>query len=266
MEFFGYFGALIMGLTLGLIGGGGSILTVPILVYLFAIDTVLATAYSLFIVGITSLVGSVSHIKQGNVHWPTALVFGVPSIISVYFTRFYLLQKIPNIIFESGDFIISKSVLMLVLFAVLMIIASFTMISKKQVSADENNINLNFKTVLILAEGIIVGLITGLVGAGGGFLIIPALVLVAKLPMKMAIGTSLVIIALKSLIGFTGDLNGKDIIDWTFLSSFSLIAILGIIIGSLLSKKIPNEKLKPAFGYFVLLMGVLIFVKELFIK
>jgi uncharacterized protein len=264
MEVLGYFGALLMGLILGLIGGGGSILTVPILVYLFAIDTVLATAYSLFIVGLTSLVGSVSHVRHGNVHWRTTLIFGIPSIISVYLTRFYIVPKIPETILQIGDFIVTKSVLMLVIFAVLMIVAAFTMISKKQIVANKTSLNTNIKTMLILSEGVIVGVITGLVGAGGGFLIIPALVIVAKLPMKQAIGTSLIIIALKSLIGFTGDLSGKDAIDWGFLGSFSLVAIVGIIIGSFLSKKIPNEKLKPAFGYFVLIMGVFILVKELF--
>jgi uncharacterized protein len=266
MEILGYIGALIMGLILGLIGGGGSVLTVPILVYLFAIDTVLATAYSLFIVGITSLVGSFSHIKQGNVHWLTTLAFGFPSIVSVYLTRFYVVPQIPQTVFFIGDFLITKSILMLLIFAILMIIASFTMISKKQFESDSQNGEIVFNYPLIFSEGIMVGFVTGLVGAGGGFLIIPALVVFAKLPMKQAVGTSLVIIALKSLIGFTGDLSGKGSINWIFLINFSLIAILGIIIGSWFSKKIPNEKLKPAFGYFVLIMGIFILVKELYIK
>ena len=265
MEYIGFLGAIIMGLSLGIIGGGGSILTVPILVYLFSIDTVAATAYSLFIVGFTSLIGSGQHIKMGNIHWRTALIFGIPSIISVYLTRLYLIPIIPNSIGHLGGIEITKSLLMLLIFAVLMIIASYSMIKKEKINIEKNEeTKLEYNYPLILIEGLIVGLITGLVGAGGGFLIIPALVLLAKLPMKKAIGTSLIIIALKSLIGFIGDLKGANIIDWKFLAIFSAFAILGILIGSGLSKKISGEKLKPAFGYFVLVMGVFIITKELF--
>lgn len=313
MEIIGYIGALLMGVSLGLIGGGGSILTVPILVYLFATDAVLATAYSLFIVGLTSLVGSLSHISQGNIHWRTAFVFGLPSIVGVYLTRLYVVPIIPSTVFQIGEFELTKSLFLLILFAIIMLLASFSMIrpSKKEllitndelpianeqstfVTVNDNNQQLttnnrqltianNFKQVqttlnlqasqtieynylLILAEGLIVGGVTGLVGAGGGFLIIPALVLLAKLPMKQAIGTSLVIIALKSLIGFTGDLKGSEAINWEFLLFFSGVAVIGIIVGSLLSKKISNETLKPAFGWFVLVMGVYIIIKELFLK
>lgn len=266
MEIFGYIGALLMGLTLGLIGGGGSILTVPILVYLFSVDAVLATAYSLFIVGLTSLIGSFSHISQGNVHWKTAFVFGIPSIISVYLTRLYLVPIIPNHIFQMGDFVMTKSLMILLFFALLMVAASYTMIKKSKQIKENTGQEISYNYPLILVEGIVVGTITGLVGAGGGFLIIPALVLLAKLPMKQAVGTSLVIIAMKSLIGFTGDLKGGETIDWHFLGYFSVISIVGIIAGSLLSKKVEDEKLKPAFGYFVLVMGVYIITKELFFK
>lgn len=266
MEIIGFFGALLMGLTLGLIGGGGSILTVPILVYLFSVDTVLATAYSLFIVGLTSLIGSFSHISQGNVHWKTAFVFGIPSIISVYLTRLYLVPLIPAHIITIGTFEVSKSILILIFFALLMIVASYTMIKKNNNDEVKQPTKIAYNYPLILVEGIVVGTITGLVGAGGGFLIIPALVLLAKLPMKQAVGTSLVIIAMKSLIGFMGDLKGKEIIDWHFLGYFSVIAIVGIIVGSLLSKKVSDEKLKPAFGYFVLIMGVYIIMKEVFFQ
>ncbi len=315
MEIIGYIGALLMGISLGLIGGGGSILTVPILVYLFSVNTVLATAYSLFIVGLTSLVGSLSHISQGNIHWRTAFVFGLPSIAGVYLTRLYVVPMIPNTVFQISDFQVSKSLFLLMLFAVIMLLASISMIknpkkrlnNQEQAVSDEqkiivtNNTNhqllsrkntfnqtqaiavaevpidtttqkvagtkphlVSYNYPLILAEGLIVGGVTGLVGAGGGFLIIPALVLLAKLPMKQAIGTSLVIIALKSLIGFTGDLKGSEVINWEFLLFFSGIAVIGILIGSFLSKKISNETLKPAFGWFVLVMGIYIIVKELF--
>lgn len=251
-----------MGLSLGLIGGGGSILTVPILVYLFHVDAVLATAYSLFIVGLTSLVGSVSHIKLGNIHWKTALVFGIPSILSVFFTRSVIVPHIPNPLFSIGTLVVSKAMGLLLLFAIIMILAAYSMIksSKKKTETNESDIAFNFP--LILAEGLIVGIVTGLVGAGGGFLIIPALVLLAKLPMKQAVGTSLMIIAAKSLIGFIGDMNGDEVIDWQFLGFFSTLAIVGIVAGTFLSKKIAGEKLKPAFGWFVLIMGIYIIVME----
>jgi uncharacterized membrane protein YfcA len=276
MEIIGYIGAILMGLSLGLIGGGGSILTVPILVYLFQVDAVLATAYSLFIVGLTSLVGSFSHIKLGNVHWRTAIVFGIPSIISVFLTRSYLVPRIPDPIMTFGQdpsggatLVITKSVGLLLLFAVIMVMAAYSMIKPSKKSGTDTlsnteDVQPQFNYPLILAEGAIVGLVTGLVGAGGGFLIIPALVLLAKLPMKQAVGTSLMIIAAKSLIGFVGDMSGDEVIDWNFLAVFSSIAVVGILLGSWLSKRIPGEKLKPTFGWFVLVMGTYIIVKELF--
>ena len=262
MEIIGYLASIVMGLTLGLIGGGGSILTVPILVYLFDVDPVLSTAYSLFVVGLTSAVGSFSHFKSGNVHIKTAIIFGIPSIVAVYSVRKFIMPIIPDPVFTIGSVEVSKSLAVLVLFAVLMLLASITMI-RKPLQQKEGPVKVNYNYPLIFIEGIVVGSITGLVGAGGGFLIIPALVLLAGLPMKQAVGTSLVIIALKSLIGFTGDLGGELVIDYQFMLIFSLFAMVGIIIGSYLTRFIPNEKLKPVFGWFVLVMGVYILVKEL---
>lgn len=262
MEIIGYLASIVMGLTLGLIGGGGSILTVPILVYLFDVDPVLSTAYSLFVVGLTSAVGSFSHFKSGNVHVKTAIIFGVPSIAAVYSVRKFIMPIIPDPVLTMGSVEVSKSLAVLVLFAVLMLLASITMIRKPKQHAEEPA-EINYNYPLIFIEGLIVGGITGLVGAGGGFLIIPALVLLAGLPMKQAVGTSLVIIALKSLIGFTGDLGGELVIDYRFMLLFSLFAMLGILVGSYLTRFIPNEKLKPVFGWFVLVMGVYILVKEL---
>lgn len=265
MELIGYFGAIIMGLSLGLIGGGGSILTVPILVYLFGLDPVLATAYSLFIVGLVSAIGGMGHMRMGNVKWDTAVIFGIPSIISVYITRAFLLPAIPDNILQISSFSLSKSAAMLLLFAILMLVAAVSMIRKKKESSTDKEFAQSTKYLIIMAEGLVVGMITGLVGAGGGFLIIPALVLLAKLPMKQAVGTSLVIIAAKSLLGFMGDLQNDNNIDWNFLLIFSAISVAGIIMGSLLSKRISGEKLKPAFGYFVLVMGVYVLSRELFL-
>lgn len=266
MDIAGYLASIFIGIALGLIGGGGSILTVPVLVYLFSIDAVLATAYSLFIVGTTSVVGSFSYFKKGLVNIKTAVVFGIPSIISVFLTRAYIVPAIPQEIFSIGNFTVTKSILLMLLFAVLMIFASYSMIKKdKPVTEETPQTPQQFNYPLILVEGTVVGILTGLVGAGGGFLIIPALVVLSKLPMKEAVGTSLVIIAAKSLIGFFGE-SGDTVIDWIFLSKVMAFAIVGIFIGMALSKRINGEKLKPAFGWFVLIMGIYIIIKETIIQ
>lgn len=261
MEIVGYIASILIGVSLGLIGGGGSILTVPVLVYLFSVEPVMATAYSLFIVGLTSAVGSVNFFQQGLVNVKTAVIFGIPSIAAVYLTRAFIIPAIPSQIFTLGEFVVTKSILLMVLFAVLMIAASYSMIKKDKKADGEEAKKQEFNYPLILLEGSIVGILTGLVGAGGGFLIIPALVVLSKLPMKEAVGTSLAIIAAKSLLGFTGDL-GKTEIDWMFLVLVSVFAITGIFVGSSLSKKIDGKKLKPAFGWFVLVMGIYIILKE----
>jgi len=260
MEIIGYFASLLIGISLGLIGGGGSILTVPVLVYLFKVEPVTATAYSLFIVGATSLVGVFPKYKKGEINIKTAIVFGVPSILSVYSTRAFIVPAIPNEIFTLGSFVATKAFMTMLLFALLMVFASVSMIrSKKQVVDEEGEQVFNYP--MILLEGTVVGLITGLVGAGGGFLIIPALVLFSKLPMKQAIGTSLLIIAAKSLIGFTGDL-GHQSINWNLLLSVTMLAIAGIFIGNTIGNKIAADKLKKGFGWFVLVMGIYIIFRE----
>lgn len=267
MEIAGFIASIAIGLSLGLIGGGGSILTVPVLVYLFHIEPVLATAYSLFIVGLTSAVGSVNFFQKGLVNIKTAIVFGIPSIIAVFATRAYIVPAIPKEVFTIDGFVVTKSLLMMLLFAVIMIAASYSMIRKDKPKANtdaEPEVQV-FNYPFIILEGAVVGILTGLVGAGGGFLIIPALVVLSKLPMKEAVGTSLVIIAAKSLIGFFGE-GGETAIDWVFLAQVSAFAIVGIFIGGALSKKIDGAKLKPAFGWFVLVMGIYIIIKETILK
>ena len=261
MEIAGFAASLLIGISLGLIGGGGSILTVPVLVYLFYLEPVVATAYSLFIVGITGAIGSVAYFKKGLVNTKTAIIFGIPSVIAVFLTRAYIVPAIPHDIVQIGQFMLTKNILLMLLFGILMIIASYSMIRKEKQETSHTNTAQSFNYPLILLEGSIVGILTGLVGAGGGFLIIPALVLLSKLPMKEAVGTSLVIIAAKSLIGFLGE-HETGAMDWMFLLKVTGFAISGLFIGMTLSKKISGEKLKPAFGWFVLVMGIYIILKE----
>jgi len=250
MEILGYVLAVIVGISLGLIGSGGSILTVPILVYVMGVNPVLATAYSLFIVGSTALVGGVQSAVQKRVDFKTVLIFGIPSIAAVYATRMWLVPFIPNELFTIGSLVITKAIALMLLFAVVMILASVSMIRPGKNKETDENAPRVYNYPMILLEGAVVGLLTGLVGAGGGFLIIPALVLLARMPMKLAVGTSLFIIAAKSLIGFIGDLQGSEIIDWKLLGIFTAFSVAGIFIGISLSKKIPGQKLKKGFGWF----------------
>jgi uncharacterized protein len=265
MEIIGFVASVCIGISLGLIGGGGSILTVPVLVYLFAVDAVAATAHSLFIVGITSIVGSVSYLTKGLVHIKTAVIFGTPSVVAVFVTRSSILPAIPQEVASIGGSVVTKSMLMMVLFAVLMIGASYNMIKIGKKKAEDNDDTHVLSYSALVLKGVMVGVVTGLVGAGGGFLIIPALVVFAKLPMKEAVGTSLVIIATNSIIGFLG--SGSEImINWILLSKISMLAIGGVFIGTTLSKKIDGAKLKPAFGWFILVTGVYIIFKETLLK
>lgn len=257
MDILGYLSSVLIGISLGLIGGGGSILTIPILVYLFKINPENATSYSLFIVGTTSLLGTYKHYKLGNLQLKPALYFGIPSVISLLLTRKFILPSLPSKIFEIGQFIITKDILIMIVFSILMIFAAFSMI-RKQPEAINKEIDLTKLIVL----GLVIGIITGFLGAGGGFLIIPALVLFGNLSMKQAIGSSLFIIFINSTLGFLGDVLNGVVINYTFLISITLIASIGILIGTKLSKKIDGKKLKPAFGWFVLLMGIYIISKE----
>lgn len=282
METFAYLASALIGLSLGLIGGGGSIMTVPVLVYLFGVSPMMATSYSLFIVGSTSMVGAFSNYRKGFVNIKTALLFGISSISTVFLTRKFIIPAIPAHIATIAGFSISQNLLTMVLFAVLMVLAATSMIRSGMVrradASDGSQTAENFSAAneasdeskpvdlpKLLMYGIAIGLATGILGAGGGFLLIPTLVLLVGLPMKEAIGTSLLIIALNSLIGFTGDL-GHFIMDWVFLLKITGIAIIGIFIGGYLNKKIDGARLKKGFGIFVLVMGIYIILRELILK
>ncbi|AWH73211.1 hypothetical protein DCS32_03235 [Dokdonia sp. Dokd-P16] len=266
LEILGYISALIIGISLGLIGGGGSILAVPVLAYLFSVNEKVATAYSLFIVGASALVGGFKQHLKGYVDWRTAIVFGLPAIVGVTVVRHYVVPALPDILFTTGDFEFTRRMAMFGLFAVLMIPAAFSMLKKRKDNKQKGDGTVTYNYSLILIEGLIVGGITGMIGAGGGFLIIPALVILANVEMKVAVGTSLIIIAFKSLMGFfLGDALTMNI-DWLFLSIFTGISFIGIFIGSYLSNFIDGDKLKRGFGYFIFVMAIFIFYMEFFVK
>lgn len=265
LEVLGYISALAIGVTLGLIGGGGSILAVPVLAYLFTIEEKSATAYSLFIVGFSALVGGIKQHLRGYVNWRTAIVFGIPAIIGVTVVRKYIIPILPEVLFSIGDFDFTRRMGMFGLFAVLMIPAGIAMLKPKK-ARKTSSTPVRYNYPLILLEGIVVGAITGLIGAGGGFLIIPALVLLANVEMKTAVGTSLIIIAVKSLTGFfLGDALTMSI-DWPFLLSFTSLSLVGIFIGNALSVYIDGQKLKRGFGYFIFIMAFFIFYMEFIVK
>ncbi len=262
MELLGYFASVLVGLVLGMLGGGGSILSIPILVYLFQVEPVLASAYSLFIVGITSFVGAIPKHRKHLVNLKTGFLFGIPSIVSIFSTRKWIVPAIPEVLFQTESFVFTNRILLLGLFAVLMVLASFSMIKNRKENTDHHT---KFRTFLVIVEGTLIGFLTGLVGAGGGFLIIPALVFLTGLNFKTAVGTSLFIIAINSLIGFLGDVFTQPI-DWLFLLSITALAVIGILIGNVLSRKIHATKLRKAFGWITLIMGILILVKEVWLK
>lgn len=269
MDVIGYILAACIGISLGLIGGGGSILTVPLLVYVFHLSPFTATSYSLFIVGVTSLVGAYNNYRKGYARITLALPLGIVSPLTVFIIRHYIIPHIPEQLGHLAGVEITRSGATMFLFAILMIVASVSML-KKQSSASAKVVDK--QRVLTLKDYFVIGLfgtgigcVTGFLGAGGGFLIIPALVLLLKLPMKEAVGTSLFIIAINSLVGFLGDL-GHYHIHWGFLFSVTSIAIAGVLAGGQLAKGLSSDKLKNGFGWFVLLMGTYIIVKETLLK
>jgi uncharacterized membrane protein YfcA len=264
MEVMGYLAAALIGVSLSLVGAGGSILTVPVMVYLFSVQPSLATSYSLFVVGSASLIGACNNYRKGLVNVKIALLFGVSSIATVFLTRKFIIPLIPQTIWKYGHYTITESLLIMVLFAMLMLLASISMIRNKDQQNEAGILadNLNYK---LSFYGIAIGFVAGILGIGGGFLIIPALVLLVGLPIKEAIGTSLFIIALNSFIGFMGDL-GHFVIDWIFLLRITSIAIVGIFAGYALCERVQGIKLKKAFGWFLLLMAGYIITKEVFLK
>ncbi len=248
--FLGYASAFIMGLVLGSMGGGGSILTVPILVYLFGLVPSEATVYSLCIVGCSALIGSIQYFRNNLVRLKIGFLFALPSFVGIYLSRNFMLPAIPSGV---------RDPVIMVSFAVLMLSASVSMIRKKTLKADSNGV----RSFDLASKGFLVGMVTGFVGAGGGFLIVPALVFFAKFTMKEAVGTSLVVIAMNSLFGFFVSLSKLSGFRGELLIAILALSVIGILIGSRLAHRIPDEVLKKTFGFFVLIMGSFIILEQL---
>jgi len=263
IEIFGYIGALFIGLIMGVLGGGGSILAVPILAYIFHLDEKMATAYSLCIVGSTGLIGGIKQATNKMVDWKTVFIFGLPAVIGIIITRAFVIPILPEVLFKIGTFEFTRRMAMFGLFALLMILAATSMLTDKKERKQKQEKG-KFQP-LILSEGFFIGALTGLVGAGGGFLIVPALMVIAQLDMKRASATSLMIIAINSLMGFfLGDAT-KITIDWSFLGLFVAIAMVGIIIGTYINQYLPVKMLKKIFAYFIITMAIFIFIEEFII-
>lgn len=261
MEILGYLAAILMGLVLGLTGGGGSILTVPILVYLFQTEPLLATSYSLFIVGVTSLIGGIFYFRKGEVDLKMGTIFALPSFVGVYISRHLILPALPDPVLAVSGIVLSKAALVMLVFSVLMLMTSYSMLKSKKVNAEKIT---SGSQMLIPLQGLLVGLVTGFVGAGGGFLIVPALVMLSGLPMRKAVGTSMFIVAANSLFGFSKDLQQQTPMEWPLLLTIVVIAVVGLFAGVFLSPKISEKQLKRGFGFFVLVMGVVILLDQLF--
>ena len=261
MNYAGYLASAAMGMILGLMGGGGSILTVPILVYFFTLSPTMASGYSLFVVGITALVGSVISIRKKDIDFSTGIIFAIPSILGVHVARGMIIPIIPGTLLQVGSLTLTKEILVMAIFALVMVAASYSMIKNKP-SQKQMQMQQRMRIAIMGIQGFIVGLVAGFVGAGGGFLIIPALIFMGGLTMKVAVGTSLMIITLQSLFGFSGDILRGLQVDWSLLGVVTIFAIFGIILGFSVAHKIKEQKLKMAFGWFVFTMGFAILLQQ----
>jgi uncharacterized protein len=259
----GYAGAVIIGVIIGMLGGGGAILAVPILVYLFRVPADDATAYSLFVVGITALLASFRYLPRRQVNYRAAFLFLVPSVIFVYLTRTYVVPSIPESI-QLGEFGVDKKSLLMVAFALLMVVAGISMLRRMRRAPSARQVNDGVKSISVMVWGTVVGFLAGLLGAGGGFMIVPVLVVFMKLPMKMAVGTSLTVIAGQSLSGFAGDVISNHSMDWGFLFLFAGLSLAGMMAGTWLGNRISPDATRRVFGYFTIVMGTTILATEIF--
>lgn len=266
MEIFALLLWIFIGLLFGLMGAGGSILTLPILVYLFRIDVSTATLYSLFIVGTTSLLGAFSYMRQGLFDRKAALDFGLPSIVAVVVTKMCIDPIIPAVFFTFGGKEFTKATFLMCLLSVIMLTSSYRIIRDRysRVRKEEPDVVAHHSQKLTM-NGILVGVLSGLIGIGGGFLIIPALILFCKLPIKQAVGTSLTIIAVQSLAGFLSGYRAQPV-NWSLILPITSVAILGVILGTALSKQVDAERLKIGLGWFIGITAFFIIAQETILK
>lgn len=256
--------AVVVGLTLGMIGSGGSILTVPILVYVFGINPALATTYSLLVIAVISFVGSMNGIKNKSVDFSKVLYFGLPSMVTVFVVRSYILPLVPDEITFAGYTFYQDKVFML-LFAAVMVFAAIPMFHPTK-AENIHSPQQEHKKGVVLAQGVLVGFITGVVGAGGGFLIIPVLINSFKLTLKRAVSTSLVLITINSTIGLLGDLDKLPTLDWKLIIAYIILSVIGLFIGFKISSQIENAVLKKGFGIGIVLLSCFILIKELWLQ
>jgi uncharacterized membrane protein YfcA len=260
-ELITYAASLFVGLSLGMIGAGGSILTVPVFIFILKVDPLTSSIYSMFIVGISSLAGGIKYIFNKLVDIRTTNVFGIPSVTGVLIARKFIFPSIPDQIFSIGGFIVSKKILFMLCISVLMLMASVRMLCAASPKKVTLSVGTPVKTGFLIIQGLIVGIITGLFGIGGGFLIVPALYFWSRLPMKKAVGTTLLIIAMNSLFSFFTSYS-SSLINWSLLLRFSLGAVIGILIGTQIAEKISGNYLKRIFGWFVMCISFYIVFKQ----
>lgn len=244
-----------IGLCLGLVGAGGSILTIPVFVYILKTEPVTSTVYSMFIVGICSLAGSIRSFFKGFIDVKVALLFGVPSVTGVFIARKLIFPALPQKVFCVWGMAVSKNVCIMLCLAAIMLVVSIKMLKKPVKNAATTGNSTKNKTFLVFCQGMVTGIITGLLGVGGGFLIMPALLLWLKLPVKTAIGTALLIITINSFTGFITSYNMVHI-EWSLLVKFATGAIAGILVGTKLSEKIHPGNLKIALGWFIIATSI----------
>jgi uncharacterized membrane protein YfcA len=261
MEFVGYFALIGIGMILALIGGGGSLLSVPILVYLFSLDVVTASSYSLFIVGTTSLVGARLKQKEQRVDMQSASIFSACSVVAIFFTRKWIVPRIPEEILFFDHFPITKRVLMLGIFALLAIASALAILLKNNLPSPSRG---RSGLKLLIPVSFSIGILVGFVGVGGGFLILPSLSFFARLPFKIAVRTTLLVIGFSSLLGFLGDVMNREI-NWIFLLLITCLATLGMIIGNFYSSRISAKYLRESFGWIILTIAIGILVIEIFL-
>lgn len=259
MEIVGYIASILMGLSLGVVGGGGSILTVPILMYFFGQEVLVATTGSLFVVGTAALFGAVMSYRRGLVDIKTGASFALPGAVGILMTRKLILPSLPEVIFSFSGWELSKSALILFSFVFLMMYAARSMLRSGAPTAPRTS---EPQRAEIAFKGFLVGGATAFVGAGGGFLIVPALVLLLKMPMGSAVGTSLAIVSINALFGFA--ISADDhALEWPVLMIVVLLSLLGLVVGRRIATGIPERSLKRGFAYFIIFIGSFIFIDQI---